>query len=357
MAISCLPGDLNNASIALQKLTLLEQLAAQTYLLLQKSGLSLTPAQLQAASNCFGCYSEKQLLAMMVYLDCQIANNGGGGGSCVNLSGAGSPVGVVTPAFTGQDYKDTTSGLIYRSSGTTSSSWATISEGLVWSGGTSGVTRLPELQSPWFNTDRTGDSPIVNLPDLVSTTGEGFNGDINFGYGINQLSQFNAPKLTSIFGGFLFGNCGIISFSVPLLASVGASVDLTNNGNLTTISFPSLAIINGGGNFDCASSILLTSASIPSLVTVFGGNIQMNDCPSLKTVAFATGMWANNYAIDISNCALPQAQVDAILHAARINGMTGGNLFLTGGTTSAPSAAGLIDKTALLASGVNVTTN
>lgn len=33
-----------------------------------------TPEALWAAADCFGCLSEKQLLAINAYLDCQIAN-------------------------------------------------------------------------------------------------------------------------------------------------------------------------------------------------------------------------------------------------------------------------------------------
>lgn len=46
-----------------------------------------------------------------------------GGSSYSTQSGSGSPVGSVTPDFTGQIYFDTSSQLVYVSSGTTNSSW------------------------------------------------------------------------------------------------------------------------------------------------------------------------------------------------------------------------------------------
>jgi hypothetical protein len=39
------------------------------------------------------------------------------------LYGTGSPVGVVTPAFSGQLYEDNIAGVWYRSTGTTTASW------------------------------------------------------------------------------------------------------------------------------------------------------------------------------------------------------------------------------------------
>lgn len=53
-----------------------------------------------------------------------IANGGGGGaGSSNNISGAGSPVGVVTPDAVNQFYRDTTGNALWQSTGLTDADW------------------------------------------------------------------------------------------------------------------------------------------------------------------------------------------------------------------------------------------
>ena len=65
--------------------------------------------------------SEKQQMAVETYLDCQLNNSGGGGSG--NLSGSGSPVGVVTPSAAGVLYADYTTPGLWESNGTTNTSW------------------------------------------------------------------------------------------------------------------------------------------------------------------------------------------------------------------------------------------
>lgn len=52
-----------------------------------------------------------------------IANGGGGSGSSNNISGAGSPVGVVTPDAVNQFYRDTASNSLWQSTGLTNADW------------------------------------------------------------------------------------------------------------------------------------------------------------------------------------------------------------------------------------------
>lgn len=49
---------------------------------------------------------------------------GGGGGGAPNLSGIGSPVGVVTPTAVNQWYTDTAGNFIWQSTGLTNVDWA-----------------------------------------------------------------------------------------------------------------------------------------------------------------------------------------------------------------------------------------
>lgn len=58
------------------------------------------------------------LLAIQVYLLCQIANGGGGGGGgAVILSGSGSPSGSVVSTSSPQFYMDTTNDALYINTG------------------------------------------------------------------------------------------------------------------------------------------------------------------------------------------------------------------------------------------------
>ena len=52
-------------------------------------------------------------------------------------------------------------------------------------------------------------------------------------------------------------------------------------------------------------------------------------------------------SVNFDNCALPEAQIDAILAALDANGLEGGTVILTGGTNAPPSAAGLASKATL----------
>jgi hypothetical protein len=49
-----------------------------------------TPTDLIASTKCFACLSEKQILAIIAYLSCQIAS-GGTGGSQELYEGSGDP--------------------------------------------------------------------------------------------------------------------------------------------------------------------------------------------------------------------------------------------------------------------------
>ena len=71
---------------------------------------------------------------------------------------------------------------------------------------------------------------------------------------------------------------------------------------------------------------------------------------------------ATNYTAAFQNCALTQQSVDNILISIKTSvdnmpSLTNGTLDIDGGTSAAPSAAGLAAKTALESAGWTVTTN
>jgi hypothetical protein len=90
-------------------------------------GVTMTQAEINAESECWTCYGLSQAEAAIVVLLNTIAVNlgGGGGGGAIsaNLSGAGSPVGVVTPTANNQFYRDTTGIALWQSTGLTNTSW------------------------------------------------------------------------------------------------------------------------------------------------------------------------------------------------------------------------------------------
>ena len=88
--------------------------------------MACEPQELQDASRCFECLSEKELTAIIAYLLCQIQD---GGLAPLNLRGDGSPVGVVVPAAEGQFYTDRSNvpmPVLWQASGLTSADWQQI---------------------------------------------------------------------------------------------------------------------------------------------------------------------------------------------------------------------------------------
>jgi hypothetical protein len=73
------------------------------------------------------CIPDGAKMAVLILLLSQIAGNTeGGGGGTNNLSGNGSPVGIVTPNYIGQAYTDLTTPGYWTSTGLASSSWLQI---------------------------------------------------------------------------------------------------------------------------------------------------------------------------------------------------------------------------------------
>lgn len=97
MAVNCEPGELAEVSACFNCFSEQSQLAIQTYLLCQISGMaSCDPQDLIDEAKCFKCFSPAQLQAIIAYLLCEILDGGGGGGVGCSQHGNGSPEGVVT---------------------------------------------------------------------------------------------------------------------------------------------------------------------------------------------------------------------------------------------------------------------
>lgn len=82
----------------------------------------MTQAQINSESSCYVCYGMSQSeAAIVVLLNAVAVALGGGSGD--NISGAGSPVGVVTPDTVNQWYYDTVGIAWWFSTGLTNSDW------------------------------------------------------------------------------------------------------------------------------------------------------------------------------------------------------------------------------------------
>jgi hypothetical protein len=128
------------------------------------------------------------------------------------------------------------------------------------------------------------------------------------------------------------GTVSSISFPTTTIASIA----IRDISTLTTIDLPVLerAYNQMGAFFEFSNNSSLTTINIPSLVNV-GNN------PYLY--------WNNN--------AFSQATVDHILERMVATGALNGQLYISGGTSSAPSANGLAARATLEGRGWSVWTN
>lgn len=108
---SCIPRGMQTAAL----ISLIQTAAEDTS----------TPQQLMDKARCIdSCISPGMLMPVLIALGAESSSP-----SCDFQEGAGSPVGVFTPAFIGQLYHDTVADTYYRSTGLTSADWTAISGG------------------------------------------------------------------------------------------------------------------------------------------------------------------------------------------------------------------------------------
>lgn len=331
------------------------------------------PSELFQAASSLGCLTPKQLEMVKTRLLCQIRSALDPFAACEALNGIGSPVGVLTPEFIGQLYSDTQYGpeIHYRSTGLTSADWELITLGLVWSPTASVVTdRAVSMRID--SAGVVGDSPVLVLsgvqsytapntfgvissqriiefhaPNLV-TVGPSSLGRIYF-YSNSALTKINLPELVSVqctggtnpFG-FEIRTCSqLVDLSVPKLQSVigySRCVSIQNNVKIETINFPSLVTASGAGGvqlpFWCYGCTLLANLTMPVYVPINGANHTFTT--NALTAESVNGLLARF----VANPAYVSGVID-----------------MTGGTNSAPTGQGLIDKATLQARGVTVNTN
>jgi hypothetical protein len=141
------------------------------------------------------------------------------------------------------------------------------------------------------------------------------------------------------------------------LTSVTYSIEINGGGNntVTEISFPSLTTV--GGQSSISSWSALQTLNISSLSQLYS-NFLVSNSESLENVLISPLLsLPEGSVITFIGCALSETSVDAILSALVQGIVTNCSIDLSGGTNSAPSAQGLLDKATLETNGCTVTTN
>lgn len=204
----------------------------------------------------------------------------------------------------------------------------------------------------------TGNAFLGNFsaPSLTTSTGQ-ITIDTN-----NALSNLNFDSLATLagpVGGIIIGDTNITgAFSFPALASTGDGLQLAFT-NVTSLGLPSLVTIGVGINLGSAlvvsdtTSVTLTSIDIHSLTTVAQINVGFNG--GLTTILVNPALAATGFSAQ--GDALTEATVDAILASLDAGGQLNGQCDVSGGSNSAPSAAGLVSVANLTGKGWTVNTN
>lgn len=181
------------------------------------------------------------------------------------------------------------------------------------------------------------------------------------------LAALLFPALVNTFGALSFTTlASVASFNAPLLARADSSISFTTIAALASVSFPSLKYIAGAVSF--ATMAALETISFPVVIT-YGSTITANSAlgnvanVTLGTVGTLKAI--TGASINISGQKLTAASVNGILALlVSLDGTGGTTLWgagktvnLSGGTSSAPTGQGLVDKATLQARGATVTTN
>jgi len=133
--------------------------------------------------------------------------------------------------------------------------------------------------------------------------------------------------------------------------------DLEHCLNLTSVSFPELVSMDGNTHpaMFIFNNPVLALIDCPSLVTC--GEMFCNDNPLLTNINVPVLDPPITSNLDFHGNALTQACVDQVLRRCVLEVTWAALVDVSGGTSSAPSAAGLADKATLIARGATVNTN
>ena len=188
--------------------------------------------------------------------------------------------------------------------------------------------------------------------DFSSLTTIGYGG-LSLNYtAITAVTPSSFPVLTNAVGSLTFG--GVTSVNMPSIQQIGGVQD--NTFTLQSIAFPNLTWLKSSG---------INLGSRSSLTTVDFGFTLSAGQPKLKRIgSSADALIVYNVLIDLSGCALNTASVDNVITTmVSLDGTNGtvsamnGNLYLQGGTNSAPGPAGAAALPTLISRGWYIQTN
>lgn len=328
---------------------------------------------------------------------------------------------MITPDFVGQHYRDTTTGNIWVANSTTPGDWSLLLQNMhfAWTPDTSDVSKslyystadgvdgaqhltIDLVTSMGVSIVSEANLQTISLPNLISVDALDLESYDNGFSSCPNLISISAPNLQTISGALAVANCaalaslnlsslqqttygGITLNTLPLssldlssLVSVGGDLSITNLQNLLTIDLSSLQTVSGGFNVVMCS--LLNSINLPSLTTsgdihftslsaltnidisalTSGGDfiIADDDSPLLSTIDVSGFLPVNTKEFRAHGCALTETTVNSILARHVANpAYASGTIDLAGGTSSAPTGQGIIDKATLALRGVGVGTN
>jgi hypothetical protein len=251
---------------------------------------------------------------------------------------------------------------------------------LVFVGGTFSPTlaALTTLSLPSLVNVGGNFSPALNVATTLTLTDLSYVGG-NLGPSGANITSFSFPALTYVGGNFGPVSSSATSISAPNLTVTGAfsftlaAVTTANFPSLisvasfqpglalcTTLTLTSLATVTLS-SFNPTLSSLVT-LSLPALISI--ASILTIVAPNMTTFSMGNTLKAIGGNFTMTGMKLTQASVDGILASLAALDGTGGTtayssktVNLSGGTSSTPSAAGLVSKATLVARGCTVTTN
>jgi len=204
-------------------------------------------------------------------------------------------------------------------------------------------------EGPWASiilASQNGNIVFENLVGLVFLSGLG-----------NCTISFPVAKVIKSFS--TSNNSGVTAISIPNV--VFGNLSLINYSLLTSFSAPKAAIIT---DMLLISNGLLNTISLPDIIYITGSLQSSGGNANLVNFTLGPNLKWVNSNISFTSCSLNQASVDNILERlAALDGTNGSVTYGAGrtvtitGTSSGPSATGVINRAILQARGVIVTTN
>jgi hypothetical protein len=177
----------------------------------------------------------------------------------------------------------------------------------------------------------------------------------SFNFTSGPAVSISLPTLIREFGDFVASGIAITSLSLPALKTVLGLLNFGGDIFLTSVTLTSL--ISVGNTIEFNSCTALTSISFPALTSIH--SLDGDSSTSLVSVNIGTANFVDGGVLDLSNCALNAASVNAVLArgVASAPVLHTYDFELNLGTNAAPSGQGVADKATLIVAGNVVNTN